>query len=244
MAEESESGSEQQTDGGARIEVQPNGPYVVFGRVPLTRRRTVASEHGESMTTQEVHRYRTRETMALCRCGGSTHKPYCDGSHARLEFGGSETAATTTYADRAKTYEATKVIVRDDRSICEHAGFCGNRLTNVWKMLSGSDTEDTILRSQMMSMIERCPSGALTYQVDGDEVEPEYGMRIAAIADGPLFVMGAIPVQRADGQPMEVRNRVTLCRCGQSSNKPLCDGSHKEIGFTDAKADEQADDDE
>ena len=45
--------------------------------------------------------------------------------------------------------------------------------------------------------------------------------------DGPLWVTGHIPVERADGQPMETRNRVTLCNCGKSKNKPLCDGSHR-----------------
>jgi uncharacterized Fe-S cluster protein YjdI len=125
------------------------------------------------------------------------------------------------------------VTVRDDRSICEHAGFCGNRLSNVWKMVE--DTSDSVARSQMMSMIERCPSGALTYRVDGDghDVEPDFALGVGVVNDGPYFVSGGLPVTRADGQPLESRNRMTLCRCGQSANKPLCDGSHKEAGFRD-----------
>ena len=174
--------------------------------------------------------------MALCRCGGSSNKPFCDGTHAANGFDGTETASSDTYEERATVYEGTGVVVRDDRSLCEHAGFCGNRLTNVWDMVGGSGTEDSVTRAQMMAMIERCPSGALSFRMtaEGPDVEPEFATEIGVVADGPYFVTGGIPVQRADGARMEVRNRVTLCRCGQSSNKPLCDGSHKDAGFRDS----------
>jgi CDGSH-type Zn-finger protein len=83
-------------------------------------------------------------------------------------------------------------------------------------------------------MVERCPSGALTYQLDpGTAVEPLLPEAIAVTDDGPLWVTGGIPVTAGDGE-LERRNRVTLCRCGHSDRKPLCDGSHKEAGFADA----------
>ncbi len=84
-------------------------------------------------------------------------------------------------------------------------------------------------------MVEKCPSGTLSYALesDGEIVEPDLPREIAVIRDGPLWVSGGIPVERRDGKPWEIRNRVTLCRCGASQNKPLCDGTHKEIGFTD-----------
>ncbi len=225
-------------DTGSRIKVQPHGPYVVTGGMRLTRRRAITSEHDEPMTWHTVERLDSAEVVALCRCGGSATKPFCDGTHATLGFAGTETAPTSTYDERSKTYEATGVVMRDDRSICEHAGFCGNRVTNVWKMVRGSATDDSVVRSQLMSMIERCPSGALTYRVDaqGPDVEPELPVEIGVVDDGPYFVTGGPPVDRADGAPMEARNRVTLCRCGGSKNKPLCDGTHKEIGFTDSWA--------
>jgi CDGSH-type Zn-finger protein len=59
-------------------------------------------------------------------------------------------------------------------------------------------------------------------------------MQIGAIDDGPLRVTGDISVSTSDGTELEARARVTLCRCGASGNKPLCDGSHKGIGFTDS----------
>jgi CDGSH-type Zn-finger protein len=219
-----------------RIKVQPNGPYVVTGSVPLTRRSIVRSEHGEPLTWETSTEIEVGAAYALCRCGGSAAKPFCDGTHAKIGFDGTETAAATTYDERAKVYEGTGVVVRDDRSICEHAGFCGNRVTNVWKMISGSDTDDSILRNQMMAMIEHCPSGALTYRMtsEGADIEPELRTEIGVTADGPYFVAGGVAFDRGDGQVLESRNRVTLCRCGASANKPLCDGSHTKASFRDA----------
>ena len=97
------------------------------------------------------------------------------------------------------------------------------------------DSDDTQVRARIMSMIERCPSGALSYSLerDGENLEPDLPVEIAVTRDGALWVSGGIPVERADGKPLEVRNRVTLCRCGDSANKPLCDGTHKENGFSE-----------
>ena len=135
------------------------------------------------------------------------------------------------YADRAKTLGGTGVTIADDRGICTHAGQCANRVTNVWKAAKLIDA-DPELREQIVEMVSRCPSGALTYTVDGEATEPELPVQIAVQRDGPLLVTGGIRVTRSDGQTLEVRNRVALCRCGQSKIKPLCDGTHKEIGFT------------
>ena len=82
-------------------------------------------------------------------------------------------------------------------------------------------------------MVEKCPSGALTFRFDGDDVEPLLPEAIAVTDDGPLWVTGGIPVEVA-GASLETRNRVTLCRCGASANKPLCDGTHKDVGFADS----------
>lgn len=223
-------------DNPSAIKVQPNGPYLVSGGVSLTRRSIVSSEHGEPLTWQTTADLGAPEVVALCRCGGSANKPFCDGAHGRNGFDGSETAATSTYDERAKTFEATRIVMRDDRSICEHAGFCGNRVSNVWEMAGGDATEDSVVRGQLIAMIERCPSGALTYRMtpDAADVEPELRTGIAVTDDGPYWVTGGIPVERSDGQRLESRNRVTLCRCGASANKPLCDGSHAEAGFADS----------
>jgi hypothetical protein len=78
-----------------------------------------------------------------------------------------------------------------------------------------------------------CPSGRLVaWEKDGKAIEPDFKPSIGLVQDvqagkmGPLWVRGAIPIEAEDGTTYEIRNRVTLCRCGKSSNKPFCDGSH------------------
>lgn len=212
----------------ASIQVSEHGPYAVTG-APVARRRQVEGESGHP------HRWETyddvadgHETVWLCRCGQSQDKPFCDGSHAQAGFDGTEAAPTDAYAERAKvlTGSDNAVTVRDDRGICEHAGFCASRGTNVWKMARRS--ADSSVREQMIEMIDHCPSGALTY----DE-QPHPALEVGVVRDGPLYVTGGPQVTRADGQPFESRAHMTLCRCGHSGIKPLCDGSHAEAGFRD-----------
>jgi uncharacterized Fe-S cluster protein YjdI len=134
-------------------------------------------------------------------------------------FDGTEATPTTTYDERTKTYVASRVVVSGDRAICEHVGCCGKRTTNVWKVVGGAGTEDSELLTQMMLVIERCPSGALTYRLepDGEDLEPVLAVGIAVTADGPYAVTGSVPVERSDWPAFEARNRVTLCRCGRSA---------------------------
>ena len=140
-------------DNERRITIQPNGPYVVYGNVPLVRKSEVISEHGEPLTWKKDEVLQTGERYALCRCGQSSAKPFCDGSHAHVDFDGNEVADTGNISEREVVYEGTGIFVKDDRSVCIHAGFCGDRVSNVWKMTQGSD--DTQVRARIMSMIER-----------------------------------------------------------------------------------------
>jgi len=215
------------------ITVRGNGPYIVRGGIPLVRKKPVMSEHGEPLTWQKEDVLSTEEVYRLCRCGQSKKKPFCDGTHTLIEFDGLETADTGPIADRSVFHKGERIVVQDDRSLCMHAGFCGNQVTNIWKMIE--QTDDTQVRAQLMAMVDRCPSGALSFALEPDAeiVEPDLPKEVAVIPDGPLWISGGIPVERRDGQPLETRNRVTLCRCGASAKKPLCDGTHKEIGFSD-----------
>ena len=114
------------------ISVAPNGPLIVNGDVALYRRRAVRSEHGEPLAWETTEQIDTPGRYALCRCGQSGRKPFCDGTHAKVGFTAVETA-TGTYDDRSSELGGTGITVRDDRSVCVHAGFCGTRITNVWK---------------------------------------------------------------------------------------------------------------
>lgn len=171
------------------------------------------------------------ESSWLCRCGGSSNKPFCDGTHSTRDWDGSCTASASSYDERAKAYPGEGIVMRDDRSICEHAGFCTAHDTTAWKL--SKQTADPAAREMLEGMIDRCPSGALTRRVTGEgpDVEAVLAQAVEPLPNGPLFVTGRVPVERFDGVPLESRNRMTLCRCGASQNKPLCDGSHVAAGF-------------
>ena len=217
----------------ASIASKEGGPLVVRG-VPLVRKHPVHSEHGEPLAWQTSGELIDKDVYMLCRCGESGNKPFCDGAHTKAGFEGVDTADASTYDERANALGGSGITVRDDRSICVHAGYCGNRHTNIWKQVA--DTDDSITRLAVINEIEKCPSGAITYRFEGDDVdtEPDMPVQAGVIDDGPIWVSGGVPVTTSAGTELEVRNRVTLCRCGASANKPLCDGSHKEAGFFDS----------
>ena len=220
-----------------RIIVSEDGPYLVRGGVPLVRKKQVVSENGEPLTWQkEADLTTSTGEYALCRCGQSECMPFCDGSHRIVGFEGTETAPTNQFAERAiEVTGATRIVVRKDPTLCMDSGFCGMREAGLDEFVAG--TADPKIRSLVIAMIERCPSGALTYRFEpaGPDVEPDLPPQIADTTEvlssgpiaGPLWVSGNIPVERADGQPFETRNRVTLCNCGLSHIKPLCDGTHR-----------------
>ncbi|MEZ5263793.1 MAG: CDGSH iron-sulfur domain-containing protein [Acidimicrobiales bacterium] len=109
---------------GPSVRASANGPLVVTGDVPLYRRRAVHSEHGEPLAWETTERVETATRYALCRCGASERKPFCDGTHGRVGFEAADDAAGT-YDTRAKVLGGSGITVRDDRSICVHAGFWG-----------------------------------------------------------------------------------------------------------------------
>ena len=211
------------------IEVLAHGPYEVTGDLPLTRREPVRSAEGEPMTWRTTEETPTAGTYYLCRCGQSGTKPFCDGSHAFELFDGTETASTSDDPPEVEVHEGAGIDVVKRGERCIHASFCANARTNWFEIVTG--TEDTSSRTQLIAMIEHCPSGALEFVIDGELVEPHLPQSVSAVEDGPLFVSGGVPLERADGRPAVPQNRMTLCRCGASSNKPLCDGTHVEIGF-------------
>lgn len=225
---------------GMCIRVTTGGPYLVSGDVPLIRTEIVCDESGEAVEWRETARLATDDCYALCRCGHSGRKPFCDGSHLDMAFDGAETAGHDSYAEVAVDIEGPGVKLQDARKLCAEARFCA-RAGGLWNLVGEcSDAETRELARQEATL---CPSGRYVF-CESDEVhEPTLEPSIALVEDpqlgvsGPLWVRGGIPVIAADGTPYEVRNRVTLCRCGHSKNKPFCDGSHIEAGFHDESAD-------
>jgi CDGSH-type Zn-finger protein len=222
----------------AKITVKLGGPYLVEGGVPLVKKVQIVSEFGEPLNWKKEADIETKETYELCRCGHSLEKPFCDGTHCEIDFDGTETAPTNTFAERQQVDErGTGIVVKSDHSLCMDSGFCGNRKTNIRKMVP--HTTEPAVRAEIMAMIDRCPSGTYSYSMDNDsaDVEADLPIQIAQTveitAEGPiegsLWVTGYISVERADKQPFETRNRVTLCNCGESCKKPICDGTHRKL---------------
>ncbi len=227
-----------------KIEVQCEGSYKVEGNIPLVRKIQVVSEYGEPLTWQKEGNIRITPRYTLCSCGHSGDKPFCDNTHFTVDFDNTETADTRPTAECQITYPGgTRIVVKYDDSLCMESGFCCTREKCIDELVTL--TAETQIRSEVIAMVERCPSGALTYSIEPGQpdIEPDYPEQIAVTTEitsdgpipGPLWVTGNIPVVRCDGQNFETRNRVTLCRCGHSKNKPLCDGSHRPMGVESIK---------
>ena len=134
---------------GKRIVVTEDGPYVVHGEIPLAHKVQVVSEHGEPLTWKKEAEFETPATYELCRCGRSKFKPFCDATHALIDFDGSERADSDPTVERRDVYRGgTGICVKRDLALCMESGFCGNRLTNVKEMVP--HTGDTQVRAQVM----------------------------------------------------------------------------------------------
>jgi CDGSH-type Zn-finger protein len=176
---------------------------------------------------------RAEREVALCRCGGSKNKPFCDGTHARIGFSGRNTADSGR--DRRVAYAGNEITIFDNRSICSHAGFCTDGLKNVFRMNAEPwiDPHGAAF-AEVISTIEKCPSGALSYARDGVEAPPPLRpAMVTVVNDGPYAVTGGIDLAAVAFGEGASREHYTLCRCGGSKNKPFCDGTHWSIGFKD-----------
>jgi CDGSH-type Zn-finger protein len=221
-----------------RISVQKDGPYNVRGDVPLSKGEIGCDESGTAIEWREGDRYPDKPAYALCRCGKSETKPYCDGSHIIAGFDGAETADRVLYLAHADVIEGPGVTLTDDRDLCAEARFCDAR-GGLWNRVLDAESEADC--EAVVAQTGLCPSGRYVAweNESGVALEPDLEPSIVVVEDpqqdasGPLWVRGGITVESADGTPYETRNRVTLCRCGESKNKPFCDGTHLAVGFKD-----------
>jgi len=215
-----------------RIRVCRNGPYVVSGSVPASDQIIICGDDGIPVRWEKGQDHPLREDCALCRCGQSRNKPYCDGSHEKAGFDGTETAGKEEYLDHPDKTEGPGLILWDTEKLCSVALFC-HRAGDAWNLADQSG--DPVKKATAMEEAGDCPSGRLVAvdKATGKPVEPEFGPSIGLVFGpqkgvmGPIWVRGCIPVESADGKTYTKRNRVTLCRCGKSCNKPFCDGEHR-----------------
>lgn len=228
---------------GRRIVVLPDGPYLVYGGVPLRRKRKIVSAEDHALTWQTGEALAAEDTYALCRCGRSGAKPFCDGTHAVIGFDGTESAGVRPYGELQHVHDGVGISAQRVGELCIHAAFCIGRTRPIAAMLA--DAEDGDVRSDIMGRIDHCPSGSYSYALrrGGETIEPDLPQAISVLEEedglaSALWVTGGVPVQRADGRPLETRNRMTLCRCGHSAGKPLCDGTHRKIDFREEATEE------
>lgn len=214
------------------IKILKNGPYVVTGDVPLSEKIIVYKgkiNDGRKLPQAKVY--------ALCRCGKSKNAPFCDGSHSAHSFDGAEMASRETYEDRAELIEGPNLNLLDDNR-CAFVRLCHRSNGDAWELTKNSDNPK--FKEEAILAASQCPSGRLVaYTKTGKPIEPKYEPSIEIIQDhekeasGPIFVKGNIPIKSIDGYTYEIRNRVTLCRCGNSKNMPFCDATHILIKFSD-----------
>jgi CDGSH-type Zn-finger protein len=226
--------------GEPKVQVSRNGPYLVTGGVPLARQTIETDQEGGSHDWKQGGTFPAQESYALCRCGHSANKPFCDGTHLKVRFDGTETASREPYRTQAQLMEGPVLSLTDAESLCAFARFCDPN-GQVWNQVERTD--EAQVRTLFIRQVNNCPSGRLVAwdRSTGKPIEHALPISIGVVEDpaegvsGPLWLRGRIPVIAADGHAYEVRNRVTLCRCGASANKPFCDGSHARIKFRDTE---------
>ena len=208
-----------------KLSCLPNGPYYLLhdmtpAEVPNLRRANgdpCANVHG----------------IALCRCGGSKNKPFCDGTHSTIGF--KSERLTDGSSDRRVNYKGKQITIHDNRGICAHAGACTDNLKAVFRMDSEPWIDpDAAAVDEIVATIRKCPSGALSYSIDGAEHRDEERPPMVTVTnDGPYTITGGVELLDVPFGEGASREHYTLCRCGGSKNKPFCDGTHWSLGFRD-----------
>lgn len=227
-----------------RITVTEKGPYMVYGRPPLAEQFIMLNAENESWFFQEGEHFSTEsEPTALCRCGASNRKPYCDGRHTKADWDPTLTATPEPLLEGAEVIEGATLTMIDNPKYCVFARFCHPN-GDTWTLTQNSDDPES--RRLAIREVQMCPGGRLSMWDNRTQKPLEFHLEpsLGLIEDPPigasggLWIRGGIPMQRENGEAYEIRNRVVVCRCGQSANKPYCDGTHAEIKWRDELAGE------
>lgn len=215
----------------------PNGPYYLINDMQPKVVYNLQNFKGEPLSTTVG--------IALCRCGASKNKPFCDGTHNVIRFSSANKTLENddikkiVIKDKRRDYPGKEVTVHDNRKICSHAAECVNNLSSVFKLGSRPwINPDASKMNDIVEVVRRCPSGALSYSIDGVEYrdpEEQRNPTVTVLKNGPYHITGGIEligdnIQFGEGASKE---HYTLCRCGASKNKPFCDGAHKSSNFND-----------
>ncbi len=201
-----------------KLTVTKDGPYLLSGVDKIVR-----MSDGEA--------YDVTGNVALCRCGGSSNKPSCDGTHKSSGFSGAKEADRVP--DQCDDYPAPDITVHDNRGVCAHAGRCTDGLPQVFRLRTEPFVDPNAASpEQIADTIKKCPSGALSYSIDGEEYSVRGGDTMIVFApNGPYVVKGGAEIVNAELLEEATADHFALCRCGKSKNKPFCSGAHWNVRF-------------
>ncbi len=171
----------------------------------------------------------------FCRCGASKTKPFCDRSHESSGF--TSDKCESRIADEKMHYVGKHITIHDNRGICSHAGFCASLLPQVFHGGEPWIDPDVEAVERIKEVIELCPSGALSYSLNNVETKNlSAEEEIHITKNGPYNIRGGVEALDTNLGDDASEEHYTLCRCGDSCNKPRCDGAHWYSDFTDDEA--------
>ena len=132
-----------------------------------------------------------------------------------------------------KEYATDEIVVEWEPRLCFHSQNCVRSLPQVFDDSRRPWVRvDAATADEVEAAVARCPSGALrTRRIGVPRPRRQQPLEVRASADGPLLLSGGVRILDADGVVLYEGERAALCRCGQSGNKPFCDGTHKKVGF-------------
>lgn len=207
--------------------------------ITVTTRTPYKVSNLENFYNSKGERLECTDVMFLCRCGKSTNKPFCDGSHGVDGIDGTRKPGGPKDKLRSFKGKEKNITIHDNRAVCSHDHACIEELPMVfdhlekrWINPDGDEPEVTA------RVIKKCPSGALSYTIGdftwtGGEEGREPAIKIAK--NGPLEITGSIVLEDDQDSKPQMPEHYTLCRCGGSKNQPFCDGTHHKTGFEDDK---------
>jgi len=132
-----------------------------------------------------------------------------------------------------KKYKKDDLTIVWKPKLCIHSAICVKELPEVYDPKAKPwITPETASVNELKSQIAKCPSGALSYEMENQKKEVIMeDTKVELRKNGPLLVHGNLQVTDTTGNT-EKKERITaFCRCGASENKPYCDGTHNTIGF-------------